>query len=77
MIARSPALVASSGDPVLLGEIETVAYRVIATLQTKPPTSFEYGGTSVHPPPKSMRVGARVTMGVVTMLGARRWKRFR
>jgi hypothetical protein len=35
---------------------------VIATLQTNPPISSQYGGTSVHPPPKSMRVGARVTI---------------
>src|SRR5215208_1216110 len=35
----------------------------MARLQTKPPRSSSYGGTSVHPPPKSMRVGARATSG--------------
>jgi len=76
-MARSPALVDSSGERLSLEEIETVAYRVIATLQTNPPISLEYGGTSVQPPPKSMRVGARVTIGVVTVCGARSWKRLR
>ena len=40
----------------------------MATLQTKPPISSEYGGTSVQPPPKSMRVGARVTIMSDTQL---------
>src|SRR5262245_30670618 len=31
----------------------------MAMLQTKPPCSSQYGGTSVQPPPRSMRVGAR------------------
>jgi hypothetical protein len=43
-------------------------------LHTNPPTSFEYGGTSVHPPPKSMRVGARVTMVVAMEWGLRGWE---
>ena len=33
----------------------------MAMLQTAPPGFSEYGGTSVHPPPKSNRVGARTT----------------
>src|SRR5919107_1197413 len=33
----------------------------MATLQTAPPCSSQYGATSVHPPPKSRRVGARAT----------------
>src|ERR1019366_4024056 len=28
-------------------------------LHTKPPSLSQYGGTSVHPPPRSIRVGAR------------------
>ena len=76
-MARSPLVVDSSADRLSLGEIETVAYRVIATLQTNPPISLEYGGTSVHPPPKSMRVGARVTIGVATVLGTLSWKELR
>jgi hypothetical protein len=48
--------------------IVTVAYREIARLQTNPPISSQYGGTSVQPPPKSMRVGARVTIVSDTQL---------
>jgi hypothetical protein len=48
--------------------IVTVAYREMARLQTKPPISSQYGGTSVQPPPKSMRVGARVTIVSDTQL---------
>src|SRR5512145_3327833 len=33
----------------------------MATLHTHPPRSSLYGGTSVQPPPKSMRTGARAT----------------
>src|SRR5690242_9292602 len=67
-IAKSAALV-SFGEPASSPRvIVTVAYREMATLQTKPPISSEYGGTSVQPPPKSMRVGARVTMVSDTQL---------
>src|SRR5258708_3169886 len=33
----------------------------MAALQTAPPCSSQYGATSVQPPPKSRRVGARAT----------------
>src|SRR5215213_1443106 len=48
-----------------------VAYRVIATLQTAPPSRSQYGGTSVQPPPKSSREGARATMARVTRVSLR------
>jgi hypothetical protein len=65
-IPRSPTLVSAAIDERSSRDSVTVAYRVMAMLQTNPPISLEYGGTSVHPPPKSMRVGARVTMGLAT-----------
>src|SRR5215207_7770890 len=43
-----------------------VAYLAIARLQTTPPSRSQYGGTSVQPPPKSSREGARATMARVT-----------
>src|SRR5215218_5002126 len=51
--------------------VVAVAYRVIATLQTAPPSRSQYGGTSVQPPPKSSREGARATMARVTRVPLR------
>jgi len=44
-----------------------VAYRLIAMLQTNPPSRSQYGGTSVQPPPRSIRVGARAATSRVTV----------
>src|SRR5436190_11374633 len=44
----------------------------MARLHTAPPSRSVYGGTSVHPPPKSSRVGARATMARVTGVPLRR-----
>src|SRR6187549_3281918 len=38
----------------------------MARQHTAPPSRSVYGGTSVHPPPKSSRAGARATMARVT-----------
>src|SRR4051794_5363478 len=39
-------------------------------LQTNPPSSSLYGGTSVQPPPKSSRVGARAMRAFMTRRSA-------
>src|SRR5688572_33173212 len=43
----------------------------MARLHTKPPISSPYGGTSVHPPPKSRRAGARATSVCTAVCSAR------
>src|SRR5688572_27118521 len=43
----------------------------MARLHTKPPISSPYGGTSVHPPPKSSRAGARATSVCTAVCSAR------
>src|SRR5829696_8192362 len=48
-----------------------VAYRAMARLHTAPPSRSQYGGTSVQPPPKSSRDGARATMARVTLVPLR------
>src|SRR6185437_338367 len=63
--ARRNAARASATSLVALGAptssscSRTDAYSVMAALQTHPPCSVDHGGTSVQPPPKSIRAGAR------------------
>src|SRR5262249_39810108 len=50
------------------GRIVTVAYRLIVVLSTTPPRSSQYGGTSVPPPQKLIRSGARARISMPPVL---------
>src|SRR5687768_933479 len=43
----------------------------MATLHTYPPSWSQYGGTSVQPPPKSSRVGARAVRTFIDGTGGK------
>ena len=74
-ISESEPGAVREGRPALAAEADrssnTVAieYRSMATLQTNPPSLSQYGGTSVQPPPRSIRVGARATIVLARAAG--------
>ena len=53
-----------SSTPLAIERTVARAYDAIARLHTHPPSSTVYGGTSVHPPPKSTRTGALATTSI-------------